>query len=94
MSRIYADAIPADVQVMLDNGVNFRDVEDLLTAYERLGEVEVFASHKGMANFVEIDWSYFYDYYETDAEGLGIAMSLNARYGIMNLIALQDEING
>jgi predicted helicase len=85
--------IPSEIKELLDNNVNFREIEDALTAYQRLRQVEVFASNKGVANFVEIDWNYFYSYYESTEDDFHTAKQLDEKYGIMNLIELQDEYN-
>jgi predicted helicase len=91
--KISVNNIPAEIQEMLDNGVNFREIEDALRAYEKLRLVENYASAKGVPNFIDIDWEHFYDFFDCDEDSFNTAKQLDEKYGIMNLIELQDEYN-
>jgi hypothetical protein len=90
--------IPEEITEMLDNNVDFENVQQCLNDYSRIQEVKNFISAKGLTYCFDFDMDSFRDHYEAylvdgKEDPIETAIRLENMYGLDNLIKLQEEYN-
>jgi hypothetical protein len=91
--KLEINNIPTEIQACLDRGVDFRTVKEGVAKYKFLKEIEMVSHKHNLVSFIEIDWDWLYNQYDSTEEQFQMGIKMDEQYGIENIVELQDKYN-